>query len=47
MPELSGLDLCQAVRNDPDWSELPVLFLAAHTDPETADRVFAVGEMVP
>jgi DNA-binding response OmpR family regulator len=31
------------VRNDPDWSELPVLFLSAHTDPETVHRVFEVG----
>jgi DNA-binding response OmpR family regulator len=43
MPELSGLDLCQVVRNDPDWSDLPILFLSAHTDPETVHRVFAVG----
>jgi DNA-binding response OmpR family regulator len=43
MPEFSGIDLCQAVRNDPDWSELPVLFLSAHTDSETVHRVFEVG----
>ncbi len=43
MPEFSGIDLCQVVRNDPDWSELPILFLSAHTDPETVHRVFEVG----
>jgi DNA-binding response OmpR family regulator len=43
MPEFSGIDLCQVVRNDPDWSELPVLFLSAHTDSEMVHRLFAVG----
>jgi DNA-binding response OmpR family regulator/HPt (histidine-containing phosphotransfer) domain-containing protein len=43
MPELNGLDLCKVVRNDPNWSDLPVLFLSAHTDPETVHQVFAVG----
>ena len=43
MPEFSGLDLCKAVRNDPAWSELPILFLSAHNDPETVHRVFEAG----
>jgi DNA-binding response OmpR family regulator len=43
MPELSGIDLCQVVRNDPCWSDLPVLFLSAHTDTETVHRVFTAG----
>jgi DNA-binding response OmpR family regulator len=43
MPELSGIDLCQVVRNDPRWNDLPVLFLSAHTDVETLQRVFTAG----
>lgn len=43
MPGFSGLDLCKAVRNDPRWSELPILFLSAHRDTETVSQVFAVG----
>lgn len=43
MPELSGIDLCQVVRNDARWSELPILFLSAHTDRETVQRVFLAG----
>ncbi len=31
------------VRNDPRWSELPVLFLSAHRDMETVTRVFTAG----
>ena len=43
MPHLSGIDLCQVVRNDPRWSELPILFLSARTDSETVHQVFSVG----
>jgi diguanylate cyclase (GGDEF)-like protein len=43
MPDLNGIELCQVVRNDQRWTEMPVLFLTAHTDPGTIHRVFAVG----
>ena len=43
MPSVSGIELCQVVRNDLRWSGLPVLFLTAHTDAQTKHRVFAVG----
>jgi DNA-binding response OmpR family regulator/HPt (histidine-containing phosphotransfer) domain-containing protein len=43
MPSFSGIELCQVVRNDPEWSELPILFLSVHQDIETIDRVFTVG----
>ncbi len=43
MPYLSGIELCRVVRNDPQWSKLPVLFLSAHTDADTVNRVFAAG----
>jgi diguanylate cyclase (GGDEF)-like protein len=43
MPQLSGIELCQVVRNDLRWAELPILFLTAHTDAETRQRVFEVG----
>jgi DNA-binding response OmpR family regulator/HPt (histidine-containing phosphotransfer) domain-containing protein len=43
MPDVNGIELCQVVRNDLDWSELPILFLSAHQDAETIDRVFTVG----
>lgn len=43
MPHLSGIDLCQVVRNDSRWSRLPVLFLTAHADATTVNQVFAVG----
>jgi DNA-binding response OmpR family regulator len=43
MPVLSGIELCQVVRNDPHWSELPVLFLSARTDAQTLQEVFTAG----
>lgn len=43
MPDFSGIELCQVVRNDPRWSQLPVLFLTCHTDAEMVRQVFAAG----
>jgi DNA-binding response OmpR family regulator len=43
MPDLSGIDLCQVVRNDPRWSDLPVLFLSARIDSQTVHQVFTAG----
>ncbi|MBU7584600.1 MAG: response regulator [Nostoc sp. TH1S01] len=43
MPKFSGIDLCQVVRNDPRWSNLPVLFLSAHRDMQIVQSVFAAG----
>lgn len=43
MPQLSGLDLCQVMRNAPAWSEVPVLFLSAYTGSEMIQKVFSAG----
>ncbi|MBE9170398.1 response regulator [Pleurocapsales cyanobacterium LEGE 06147] len=43
MPEINGIELCQAIRTDPDWQSLPILFLTAHRDTETIQQVFAAG----
>ena len=43
MPDVNGLELCQLLRSDPDWSQLPVLFLTAHSDAKTQHQVFAIG----
>ncbi|MGB7414323.1 MAG: response regulator, partial [Thermosynechococcaceae cyanobacterium] len=43
MPQISGVDLCKVVRNDPGWEQLPIIFLTAHTEPEVVNRVYAVG----
>jgi DNA-binding response OmpR family regulator len=43
MPEIDGLQLCQTVRNDPNWNWLPILFLTAQTDSKTVQKIFQVG----
>jgi len=43
MPEYSGIDLCQVVRCDPRWSQIPILFLSAHSDADILHCALAVG----
>jgi len=43
LPHLSGLELCQIVRQDSHWGGLPILFLTAYSDANTVNQVFAVG----
>lgn len=43
MPNFSGIDLCQIVRNDPKWLELPILMLSENTNADIIAQVFAVG----
>ncbi|GBE94994.1 response regulator [Nostoc cycadae] len=43
MPHTNGIELCQVVRNDPNWSELPILFLTVHTDADIVNQVYSVG----
>ncbi|MDJ1174196.1 response regulator [Roseofilum capinflatum] len=43
MPDITGLELCEAVRNDPDWNSLPILFLTSYNDPETVNRLYSLG----
>ena len=43
MPEINGIELCQALRSDPAWQELPILFLTARQDAQAIRQVFEVG----
>ena len=43
MPGYSGIQLCLAVRNDWRWSQLPVLFLTAHSESEIVRQMFVAG----
>jgi DNA-binding response OmpR family regulator/HPt (histidine-containing phosphotransfer) domain-containing protein len=40
---ISGIELCQMVRNDLAWNHLPVVFLSVRKDAETINQVFMVG----
>jgi DNA-binding response OmpR family regulator/HPt (histidine-containing phosphotransfer) domain-containing protein len=43
MPDVSGIELCQVVRGDVRWSELPIVILTAQNDADTINQVFSVG----
>lgn len=43
MPEISGADLCRALRNEARWAGLPVIFLTARTDAESVQEIFDSG----
>ena len=43
MPEFNGIELCQAVRTDSNWHNLPILFLTSHQDSDTIQAVFRAG----
>jgi len=43
MSEVSGIELCQVVRNEPKWNDLPVLILCRDRDSTTVERVFVAG----
>lgn len=43
MPHCSGIELCKVLRTHSYWSQLPVLFLSAHTDVTIFNQVLASG----
>lgn len=43
MPTFSGIELCQVVRQDPQWADLPILILTAYDDPDVIHQIFAAG----
>lgn len=43
MPDFNGIDLCQVVRQDAQWGNLPILFLTAHQESDMIVQAFAVG----
>lgn len=43
MPQVSGLELCQVVRQDIQWGDLPILVVTAHTDADSLQQAFAAG----
>ncbi len=43
MPNINGLDLCQQLRRERHWQNLPIMFLSVHQDQKTQDRAFEIG----
>ncbi len=43
MPAVSGVELCNIIRNNSRWGRLPIIFLTAHTDAAIVNQMFSVG----
>lgn len=43
MPEMDGLQVCQRLRDDPQWRQIPVILLTAKDDFETRIRAMQLG----
>ncbi|MCC5637074.1 response regulator [Nostoc sp. CHAB 5844] len=43
MPIVNGLELCQVVRQDAHWGDIPILVVTAHTDAASLQQAFAAG----
>lgn len=43
MPHLNGIELCQLLRNDLRWRELPILFFTVHSDLDTVHQILSAG----
>ena len=43
MPHISGIELCQVIRNHSYWRRLPVLFLSVHTDLAIREQALTSG----
>ncbi|MBD2343109.1 response regulator [Anabaena subtropica] len=43
MDGISGIELCQLIRQEKQWTGLPILFLTTHNDTVTRHQIFAAG----
>ena len=43
MPEMDGFEVCRAIKGNPDFSNLPIIFLTASDDEESIKRGFELG----
>jgi DNA-binding response OmpR family regulator len=43
MPQMNGLELCQILRSDLRWRQLPILFLTTASDAQTQQQAFKAG----
>lgn len=43
MPNLNGINLCKVVRNDPNWYDLPILFISAYMNQANITKIVNAG----
>ncbi len=43
MPEMNGFEVCEQIKLNNDWKEIPIIFLTAKHDPESIKKGFELG----
>lgn len=43
MPDLNGLEVCEIIRNNPQWQDIPVIFLTASQEEHHLIEAFNIG----
>jgi two-component system sensor histidine kinase/response regulator len=43
MPEMDGFEVCRRIRENPDWAEIPIIFLSSADDKELIVRALESG----
>jgi DNA-binding response OmpR family regulator len=43
MPNLSGFDLCELLRADPQFTQTPIIIISAKEDKQSKERALALG----
>ena len=43
MPEMSGWDLCDLIKSDPQCSDIPIMFLTVNADSKYVEKGFTLG----
>ncbi|MES2308521.1 MAG: hybrid sensor histidine kinase/response regulator [Verrucomicrobiota bacterium] len=43
MPDMSGFDLCKKIKENPDWAEIPIIFLSAADEKTFVVRALEMG----
>ena len=44
MPEMSGWEVCERLKKNPSWKDIPIVFLTARTDEVAIDAGGFLGE---
>ncbi len=43
MPEMSGWDVCDLIRSDPETCNIPIMFLTVNADSKYVEKGFSIG----
>ncbi|MEY3018903.1 MAG: hypothetical protein RL336_2038 [Pseudomonadota bacterium] len=43
MPEMNGFQVCEEIKANPTWQEIPIIFLTARQDEDSIEKAYDVG----